>query len=113
MIKTYGGRKLRRTSSHRKAMLSNMATSLLLHERVQTTAAKAKELKPLAERLISRARKGDHRWVRQVIQSKKVFAKLFDVLAPRYQGREGGYVQLFHLDRRAGDNAEKMLVKLV
>ncbi len=113
MIKTYGGRKLGRTSSHRKAMLNNMATSLLFHERIETTVAKAKEVKGLAERIITLARKGDHRAVRAVVQDKKVFAKIFDVLAPRYEGRDGGYVRTFHTGTRAGDNAEKMLVKLV
>jgi large subunit ribosomal protein L17 len=94
-------------------MLANMATSLFLHERIQTTAIKAKELRPFAEKLIGKARKGDKLEVRRVIRDKAVFEKLFDVIAPRYQDRPGGFIQILRTGRRPGDNAETALVKLV
>ena len=113
MIKTYVGRKLSRTSQHRRMMLANMATSLFLHEKIRTTTPKAKELKIFAERIIGRVRRGQRREVRRVIHDRAVYSKLFKVLGPRYEDRAGGYVQLFRLDRRAGDNTELSLVKLV
>lgn len=113
MIKNYGGRKLGRTGSHRRALLSNLATSLFLHERVTTTVAKAKELRPYAERLITAAKKGKYAQVRRRIRDKQVYKKLFEVLAPRYQARPGGYTQILRLGARVGDNAEKGLVRLL
>jgi len=113
MIKHLGGRKLGRTGAHRKALLSNLVTSLLIHERVVTTVAKAKEMRPLAERIITRAKRGQHLQVRRRIQDKKAFKKLFDVIAPRYQNRPGGYTQVVRLSTRQGDNAEMGLVRLV
>ena len=113
MIKTLGGRKLGVTGSHRRAMLRNMATSLFLHEKVETTIAKAKELRPFAERLITHAVKGRHVLVRRQIQDKKVFKKLFEVLAPRYSSRPGGYTRIVRLLPRAGDNASRGIISLV
>ncbi|MDD5655782.1 MAG: 50S ribosomal protein L17 [Elusimicrobia bacterium] len=113
MIKTLGGRKLGVTGSHRRALLRNMATSLFLHEKVETTIAKAKELRPFAERLISRAVRGNHQLVRRDIQDKTVYKKLFDVLAPRYAKRPGGYTRILRLAPRAGDNARRGLIALV
>lgn len=113
MIKTTGGRKLGVTSSHRRALLRNMATSLFLHEKVETTIAKAKELRPFAEKIITDAKNGKHYMVRRVIQDKTVYKKLFETLAPRYKARPGGYTRILHLAPRAGDNAERGLISLV
>lgn len=113
MIKHYGGRKLGRTGSHRRALLSNLAASLFMHERIVTTVAKAKELRGFADKIITEAKKGRHREVRRRIHDKKVYKKLFEVLAPRYQARPGGYTQVLRLGARAGDNAEQGLVRLV
>ncbi len=110
------GRQLSRTASHRKAMLSNMATSLFQHERITTTSAKAKELRPLAERLITLARRGDLHALRAAarrIQDKEVLKKLFDTLGPRYADRNGGYTRILKIGRRDGDGAEIAQVQLV
>ncbi|MBI4679011.1 MAG: 50S ribosomal protein L17 [Elusimicrobia bacterium] len=113
MIKTHGGRKLGLTGTHRRAMLRNMATSLFLHEKVTTTVAKAKELRPYAERLITRAVKGRHQLVRRDVHDKKVFRKLFEVLAPRYAARRGGYTRIVRLEPRLGDNAPRGMITLI
>ena len=113
MIKTNGGRKLGVTTSHRRALLRNMATSLFLHEKVETTIAKAKELRPFAEKIITDAKNGKHYMVRRVIADKAVYKKLFETLAPRYKARPGGYTRILHLAPRAGDNAKRGLISLV
>ena len=113
MVKQMGGRKLGVTGSHRRALLRNMATSLFLHERVETTIAKAKELRPFAERIITEAKKGKHYMVRRKIQDKTVYKKLFEVLAPRYAERLGGYTRIVRLSPRPGDNASRGLIALV
>ena len=113
MVKQMCGRKLGVTSSHRRALLRNMATSLFLHEKVETTIAKAKELRPFAEKLITSAKQGKHYMVRRAIQDKIVYKKLFDTLAPRYAQRPGGYTRILHLAPRQGDNAERGLITLV
>ena len=113
MVKTNGGRKLGVTGSHRRAMLRNMATSLFLHEKVETTIAKAKELRPFAERIITQAKHGQHYMVRRQIHDKTVYKKLFEVLAPRYAERPGGYTRILRLTPRPGDNAGRGLVALV
>ena len=113
MIKTLGGRKLGVTSSHRRALLRNMATSLFLHEKLETTIAKAKELRPFAERLIGQAVHGKHQLVRRHIHDKTVYRKLFEVLAPRYASRPGGYTRIMRLAPRVGDNARRGLIALV
>lgn len=110
------GRQLSRTRSHRKATLRNMATSLFLHERIETTTAKAKELRPYAERLITLARRGDvhaRRLAAMKIQDRKVLGKLFDEIAPRYAERPGGYTRVLKLGNRKGDAAEMSLIELV
>jgi large subunit ribosomal protein L17 len=97
-------------------MLSNMATSLFQHERIQTTAAKAKELRPYAERLITLARRGDlhaRRLAARSIHDKEALQKLFDTLGPRYADRDGGYTRILKLGRRKGDGSEIALVQLV
>jgi large subunit ribosomal protein L17 len=113
MVKQLGGRKLGVTSAHRRMILRNMATSLFFHEKVETTLAKAKELRPFAEKLITQAKKGRHDMVRPYIQDKKVYRKLFDVLAPRYAERTGGYTRILRLMPRSGDNSKRGLIALV
>ncbi len=113
MVKQMGGRKLGVTSSHRRSLLRNMATSLFLHEKIETTIAKAKELRPYAERLITEAKKGKHFMVRRQIQDKTVYKKLFEILAPRYAQRPGGYTRILRLAPRQGDNATRGLISLV
>src|SRR5581483_8258745 len=113
MVKQMGARKLGVTGSHRRALLRNMATSLFLHEKVETTIAKAKELRPFAEKIITDAKKGKHYLVRRVIQDKIVYKKLFETLAPRYKERPGGYTRIMHLAPRLGDNAKRGLIQLV
>ena len=110
------GRQLSRTRSHRKATLRNMATSLFRHERIETTTAKAKELRPYAERLITLARRGDvhaRRLAAMKIQDREVLGKLFDDIAPRYMERPGGYTRVLKLGNRKGDAAEMSLIELV
>jgi large subunit ribosomal protein L17 len=113
MVKQMGGRKLGVTSSHRRALLRNMATSLFLHEKVETTLAKAKELRPYAEKIITDAKKGKHYLVRRVIADKVVYKKLFEILAPRYKERPGGYTRILHLAPRVGDNSDRGLISLI
>jgi large subunit ribosomal protein L17 len=113
MIKTLGGRKLGRTSSHRRAMLRTMTASLILHERVETTIAKAKELRCAAEKLITHAKRGNHFEVRKRLQNKAAFKKLFDVIVQRYESRPGGYTQILRLGARAGDNTQTGLIRLM
>ncbi|HCK34871.1 MAG TPA: 50S ribosomal protein L17 [Gemmatimonadetes bacterium] len=110
------GRKLQRTASHRRAMLRNLATSLFRHERIETTTAKAKELRPYAERLITLARRGDlhaRRLVARKIQDREVLGKLFDEISSRYAERPGGYTRILKLGNRKGDAAEISLIELV
>lgn len=110
------GRKLNRNPSHRKAMLANMATSLLQHERIQTTDAKAKEIRGVAEKLITLAKKGDlaaRRRAYRMVRDQAVLAKLFKDLAPRFQERKGGYTRVYKSGIRSGDNAPLSIVELV
>ena len=113
MVKQMGGRRLGVTGSHRRALMRNMATSLFLHEKIETTMAKAKTLRPFAEKLITEAKKGKHYMVRKQIQDRLVYKKLFEVLAPRYKERPGGYTRIHRLAPRAGDNASRGLISLV
>ncbi|MDQ7782196.1 MAG: 50S ribosomal protein L17 [Desulfomonilaceae bacterium] len=103
-------------SSHRQAMLRNMVTSLLEHEKVTTTDARAKALRSLADRMITLAKRGDlhaRRQALQVIRSKRVAKRLFDEIGPRFSNRNGGYVRVVKLGYRAGDMAALSLVELV
>ena len=111
--KALGRRQLGITSAHRRALLRNMATSLFKHERIETTIAKAKELRPYAEKLITNAKKGEHFMVRRQIQDKVVYKKLFEVLALRYAQRPGGYTRILKIAPRIGDNAKLGLIMLV
>jgi len=97
-------------------MLRNLATSLFRHERIETTTAKAKELRPYAERLSTLARRGDlhaRRLVARKIQDREVLGKLFDEISPRYAERPGGYTRILKLGNRKGDAAEISLIELV
>lgn len=110
------GRKLNRTSEHRTAMLRNMSSELFAKERIQTTLAKAKELRPFAERLVTISKKGTLHARRQVlrhIHSSEVVAKLFDTLSARYDQRPGGYTRIIKLGARRGDNADMAIIELV
>ena len=82
-------------------------------ERIETTITKAKELRPFAEKIITQAKDGKHYMVRRVIQDKVVYKKLFDVIAPRYAQRPGGYTRIMHLAPRPGDNATRGLIALI
>lgn len=134
-------RKLGRTQAHRKAMLANMVTSLFDKERIKTTNAKAKEARRQAERLITRAKKGysayqEHQSLKEagkeaesrqmqavalahwrqagrVVKKQTVLKKLFDVIAPQFLERNGGYTRILHLEHRQGDNAREVLLELV
>ncbi len=115
-MNTAAGRKLGRPTGHRFQMLRNMATSLLHTEKIQTTRPKAKEVARFTERLITTAKSNTlqaRRRVSEDIQNKQVRAKLFDVLAPRYKDRKGGYTQFIHLGPRLSDGAEMGILKLV
>jgi len=110
------GKRLGRNTSHRKAMLRNMVTSLLEHEKITTTDARAKELRPLTEKLITLAKRGDlhsRRQATEVIRDRKTVAKLFERIAPRYADRPGGYTRIIKLGHRLGDNAALSLIALV
>lgn len=110
------GKQLSRTASHKKAMLANMATSLFLHERVVTTQAKAKELRPYAERLITLARRGDlhaRRLVERRIKDKAVSQRLFAEIGKRFAARPGGYTRIVKLGHRVGDGADVARIELV
>ena len=108
--------KLGRTSAHRKALLRNMVTSLLDHELIETTDAKAKELRRVADRMITLGKRGDLHARRQalsVIKDKRVTAKLFDELADRYRERPGGFTRVLKTRVRVGDAASMSIVELV
>jgi large subunit ribosomal protein L17 len=112
------GRKLGRDASHRKALFSNMAGSLFEHGRIKTTEAKAKELRPIAERLITLARKdpGDVAAQRQAVaylRSKDSVHRLFHEVAPRFTERPGGYTRIVKLGPRLGDAAPMAYIELV
>jgi large subunit ribosomal protein L17 len=109
-------RKLNRTASHRKAMLANMAASLIEHEQIVTTLPKAKELKPFMDKLVTLAKKGDlhsRRLAVSKIRNKDQVAKLFATLGPRYEERSGGYTRVLKAGFRYGDNAPMAVIELV
>lgn len=122
-----GVKQLGRSHSHRKAMFSNMVTSLFEQERIITTREKAKELKSISERLITRAKRNldipaeeigkrlhNKRVVMQTVKNRDIIKKLFDDIAPRFKDRKGGYTRIYLLgNRRAGDAAEMAIIELV
>ena len=110
------GRKLRRTTPHRLAMFSNQLTSLMTHERIETTLTKAKELRPLAERLVTRAKNDGvaaRRHVARWIADRTTVKKLFEAIAPRFVDRPGGYTRILRLGARKGDAAEAAILEFV
>ncbi|MET0336317.1 MAG: 50S ribosomal protein L17 [Caulobacter sp.] len=109
-------RKLGRTTSHRIAMFANMSASLIKHEQIVTTLPKAKELRPIVEKLITLAKRGDLHARRQAISKVRdveQVGKLFAVLGPRYQSREGGYIRVLKAGFRYGDNAPMAVIEFV
>jgi large subunit ribosomal protein L17 len=115
------GRKLGRTTSHRIALLRNLATALLREERIETTLPKAKELRPFAEKIITLAKREGtaaqrvhaRRLAARDIHDPVVVKKLFDVVGPKFQTRNGGYTRIVKLGHRAGDNADVAFIELV
>jgi large subunit ribosomal protein L17 len=111
-----GHRKLQRTSQHRAALLRNMAAALIKHEQIQTTTAKARELRPYAEKLITLAKRGglsNRRLAHARLLDDAQLTKLFDELAPRYAGRQGGYTRIIKAGIRASDAAPIAIIELV
>jgi large subunit ribosomal protein L17 len=110
------GKKLGRTSSHRLATMRNMVTSFLQHEQIETTDAKAKELKRLADKMVSLGKRGDlhaRRQAMSILRDESVGKKLFDDIAPRFKDRSGGYTRILKVGRRHGDNAPVSIIELV
>jgi len=110
------GRKLGRTSSHREALFRNQLQSLVDKERIITTLPKAKELRPIAERVITRGKHGtvhDRRWVLRWVLKRDLVKKVFDDIAPRFTERPGGYLRIVKLGPRQGDGAEMAVLELV
>jgi large subunit ribosomal protein L17 len=111
-----GHRKLQRTSSHRTAMFRNMAAALIKHEQITTTTAKAKELRPYVEKLITLAKKGglsNRRLAHSRLLDDAQLVKLFDVIAPRYAGRDGGYCRIIKNGIRMSDAAQISIIEFV
>ena len=111
-----GYRRLNRTHEHRKALFANMAGSLIEHEQIKTTLPKAKELRPIIEKLITLAKRGDIHARRQAaaqLKQDQYVARLFEILGPRYQNRQGGYVRILKAGFRYGDMAPMAIIELV
>ena len=109
-------KKLNKTSSHRKAMFMNMSNSLIKHEQITTTLAKAKELRRFVEKIITLGKKGDlisRRKAISILQDQKMSKKVFDVLADRYKNRNGGYTRIIKLGNRFGDNAPTAVIEFI
>ena len=116
MRHSHGYRRLNRTHEHRKAMFANMAGSLIVHEQIKTTLPKAKELRPVIEKLITLAKRGDLHARRQAAAQLKQddhVSKLFAVLGPRYKDRQGGYVRVLKAGFRYGDMAPMAIIEFV
>ena len=116
MLHRAKGRQLSRTSTHKRALLNNMAASLFEHGRVVTTEAKAKELRPFAEKLITLARRGDlhaRRLVERRIKDRDTLGKLFSEIGPRFAARPGGYTRILKLGHRPGDGADIARIELL
>lgn len=110
------GPRLGGSAAHERLMLANLATALFEHKAITTTEHRAKRVQPLAEKLVSKAKRGDlhaRRTVMQTIRRKDVVAELFEELAPKFAGREGGYTRITKLPPRKGDNAPMALIELV
>ncbi|MCA3597813.1 MAG: 50S ribosomal protein L17 [Methylobacterium sp.] len=112
----FRGRRFSRTSSHRKAMFANLAQALINHEQIVTTLPKAKDLRPVVEKLVTLGKKGDLNARRQAIaelRDAELVKKLFDVLAPRYASRNGGYTRVLKAGFRYGDSAPMAVIEFV
>ena len=112
----FRGRRLNRTSSHRRAMFANMAVALVKHEQIRTTLPKAKELRPVVEKLVTLGKRGDLHARRLLIaktRDETTATKLLDVLAPRYRERPGGYLRVLKAGFRYGDNAPMAIIEFV
>ena len=112
----FSGRRFNRTSAHRKAMFANMSASLIKHEQIVTTLPKAKDLRPIVEKLVTLAKKGGLAARRQAIaeiRDEAQVMKLFDVLAARYKDRKGGYLRIMKAGFRYGDNAPRAVIEFV
>jgi large subunit ribosomal protein L17 len=112
----HGYRKLGRTSTHRSALLKNLAIAIIKYEKIETTLPKAKELRSYVEKLITKAKKGDfnaHRAVFAALQDKESTKKLVEEIAPRYSERNGGYTRIIKTRKRVGDAAEMAFIELV
>ena len=112
----FRGRRFNRSSEHRKAMFANMSAALIKHEQIVTTLPKAKDLRPVVEKLITLGRRGDlhaRRLAMSQIRDEAMVRKLFEVLGPRYQTRPGGYTRVLKAGFRYGDNAPLAVIELV
>lgn len=110
------GRKLNRTKEHRRALFANLAANLIKHEQIKTTLPKAKDLRPIVEKLITLGKKNDLAARRQAyafLYDKEIASKLFDVLGKRYSGRNGGYLRIIKAGYRFGDNAPMAIIEFV
>ena len=112
----FAGRRFNRSASHRKAMLANLASSLIKHEQIVTTLPKAKDLRPIVEKLVTLGKRGDLHARRQAISqigSETLVKRLFDTIAPRYAQRNGGYLRIMKAGFRQGDNAAMAVIEFV
>ena len=112
----FAGRRFGRSISHRRAMLANLAASLLEHEQIVTTLPKAKDLRPVVEKLVTLGKRGDLHARRQVIAqigNEPIVKRLFDTIAPRYADRHGGYLRIMKAGFRRGDNAAMAVIEFV
>ncbi len=112
----FAGRRFNRSSEHRKAMFANMAVALIKHEQIVTTLPKAKDLRPVVEKLVTLGKRGDLHARRQAvaqIKDQAIVKKLFDVLGPRYKERNGGYTRVLKAGFRYGDNAPLAVIEFV
>ncbi|MBN1140704.1 MAG: 50S ribosomal protein L17 [Deltaproteobacteria bacterium] len=110
------GRRLGRNTSHRQAMMRNMVTSLIEHERITTTDNRAKELRKIAERMVTLGKRSDlhaRRLAREIVRDPKMVTKLFNLIGPRFQNRQGGYTRIIKIGNRLGDNARLSRIEFV
>ena len=116
MPKPTKGKRLGGSPSHEDQIISNLISALIQHEKIETTVTKAKTVKPYAEKMITKAKKGslhDRRQVLKTIQDKSVVAKLFEEIAPKYEDRDGGYTRIIKAGFRYGDNAPMAIIEFV
>jgi large subunit ribosomal protein L17 len=107
---------LDRETSQRRALMANLAESLILYEKIKTTKAKAKALRPIVEKLVTKAKKNDlasRREIMKVLYTQNAVKKMMDIIGPKYLDRQGGYTRIITLNRRVGDNAEEAVIEFV